>query len=472
MKHLPFATLVTFLTLLSTQPSAFAEISLGSLGKVDWGGEIETSVNSYEAEPSGQSTAQEGVIRAHLNPTLDLNKMCSFKGSLLFRADAGNSTRNIVRPDEAYVIIKASPSLRFHAGQMIYNWGNDAVFNPADFLNPRDYYDLFHVDKLGTVALDANLIASNSLSFDFGVIPIFQPSIVSNPTSRWINYSNFASAPLAAIPGVNGPLPFDLQQRNPRLPQLFARASLKTFYFDAALAYSYRYNPFPQVVLFSSNVSFDAINGTPQGQLQGVPYYQQEHFLAFDTSIPVLGAVLFANATVNIPASAQSDIPSDSTILSNYNNAGVASNVSSGDIDNARSTSTAIVTLGVRRDWSHFHAYFQFAKFWYLQGTTPTSLLGQATQGIGVNPADFYNFYSGTLIPGLQFDFGRRLSLRLGSILNVVAPGMVVDATMNYRITDGFKVAFGADYIYGKSGSLLDYYSGNSCATLALDMVF
>jgi hypothetical protein len=446
--------------------------------KVEWNGEVETGANTYKGTPPQQDTAQEAVVRAHLRPKLNLEEKSGLKMDILFRADAGNATRDTVRIDEAFVFDRVSDSLTLRAGKIIYGWGNDALFNPTDFINPRDYYDFCHVDKLGVIALDANYLASPWLSFDFGIIPVFQPSIVSDPTSRWINYTPFASAAVVSQLGLPGNLPagytvpFDLQNRNPKYPQVFARMNLKTLRFDASLAYSYRYNPYPQVVLFSSDVRVDAINGVPIGQIQGVPYYQHEHLLALDTNVPVLGSVFFFNSTLSIPDVTQSDIPSNDAILSNFHNAGLGSHVTSSDIDNARKSSTAIVTLGVRKDWSKFHAYVQYAKIWYLQGSTPTALLGQVTGGAGVNPADFYDFFSGTLIPGFSWDLSRRLALRTGTILNFRNTGGMADVGLDYRITDGFRATLAVDYLNGKDGSLLKYYSDNSRVGLTLDMVF
>jgi hypothetical protein len=445
---------------------------------VEWNGGLETLFKTYRSRVLGLDTAQEAVVYAHFRPKMDLGERTSFKSDLLVRADAGNVSRNTVRLDEAYATIKAGSSLTFHAGKMIYSWGNDAIFNPTDFINPRDYYDFFHVDKLGVIAVDANWAITSALSFDIGIVPIFTPSIVSNPTSRWIDYTPFASQAITsqlALPG-NLPtgysVPFDLQQRNPKFPQVFARLGVKSLWIDTALSYSYRYNPYPQMVLFSSEVRFDAINGLPVGQVQGVPFYQREHLAAFDASIPIAGATLFFNSTVGIPDANQSDIPTNTEILTNFNNIGLGSHVSSTDIEEARKTSTAMATVGLRYDWSKFRIYAQFGKLWYLRGNKPTALLGTATQGVGVNPADFFDFYSGTLIPGFQVDFAKKWSLRGGAILNLTQTGAVIDAAIDYRVADGFKASLFGDYIHGKEGSLLGFWSGNSNVALGLDVAF
>jgi hypothetical protein len=465
--------------LLLTSVGARASTIDSVVDRIDWSGELELGIDSNRDSAPAQNSPQEGMVRALLKPKVELNENYGLNMDLLFRSDSGNTTRNTVRVDEAYVTAKVARStLTFRAGKIIYTWGNDAIYSPTDFLNPRDYYDLFHVDKLGVIALDANIAASDTLSFDLGMLPVFQSSIVSDSTSLWINYSPFVSQAVTSKLGLPANLPpgysvpFDLQQRTPKLPQLFARMSLKTLRFDASLAYSYRYNPFPQVVLFSSNISFDAINGVPVGQVQGVPYYQHEHLLAFDANIPIFGSVFFMGSTLTLPDVVQTDIPSNTEISSNLNNVGLAGNVSASDIDNSRRSSVATVTLGMRKDWSHFHAYLQFARIWYLLGSTPASLLNQAVNSSGVNPSDVYDFFSGTLTPGIDWNLNSRLGLRLGAILNLKSTGVVTDSAIEYKILDGFKGSLAYSYITGSNGNLLSYYSGNSRLTLNLNMVF
>ncbi len=447
--------------------------------RIDWSGELETNFNSYRgANYVGHKSQQEAVARAHLRPRLEIGQRFLFKSDFMFRGDALNADRNTARIDEGYLLGRfgAGAKTALRAGKIMYNWGVDALFNPTDFLNPVDYYDLYHSDKLGALAIDFEHQLSGEFSVMAGVLPVFQPSIYFDAKSRWINYSTFmttaavnalkTSLPAflggAVTPPADYVLDFNMLQRTPKNPQPFLRLQYKGVGFDAALAYTYRYGSVPQFVLLKTALTLDVANGFPQGQIIGEPRYQQEHYFAFDIQAPLFKSVIFFAIAGTLPAASHNDLPSNQEVIDNLNDLGIGSSLTAADIEPFRESQFILATLGWRKDFASLLAYFQFASVVYTTSEAPAEIYDQIQGFVGVNPSDVFDFYAGTFIPGVRWNFARKWYARAGGLLKLRGGGYALDLALQHEMYDGVSLTLGNNYINGKEGSVLQHFSQNS----------
>jgi opacity protein-like surface antigen len=127
---------------------------------------------------------------------------------------------------------------------------------------------------------------------------------------------------------------------------------------------------------------------------------------------------------------------------------------------------------GIRREWSNLHVYLQYVRLWYIKGLPPASLFEKTGQYVGVNPADVFDFFSGSLIPGVRWNFAKKWWAHGGTIINLKRNGIIADAGVEYEFVDGFKLRANYDFIHGRSGSLLERYSDNTRFMVNLTMNF
>jgi len=450
---------------------------------VDWGGEIDTFSHSYNQSGSNSQPQNEGAMYARLRPKLTAGPGISAYADILLRADSGNSLRNTARVDEAYVSADLGAGFRLRGGKIIYNWGNALAFNPTDFINPIDFYDFYHIDKLGTLAFDLTWSPSDIVTFQVGGIPVFEPSNISDSQSRWIDYSPLIRSFI--VPSVSLPfgtptdytLNFTLRRKLPQSPQGFAKVDLRTLFFDFSLYYGFRYNPIPSDLLISSSASYDVINNRPTVSIEGIPYYNQEHVIGESFSFPALGAVLFADVTAAIPASQYSGISYEEQ-ATQLNNLGITS-ISADDLRARRKEPSLLLSAGIRKEWSSLRLAVEYARVWFWGTSRPGDLfqsilstLGPGQSTLGLSPSALYDFFSGSLIPGAELKLFRKLYLRSAGILNFTNSGYAVSVGLDYRPTDGLKVGTQFVYLNGPEGSLFRYFNGNTNLTFGIDLLF
>ena len=70
------------------------------------------------------------------------------------------------------------------AGAQIYSWGTADIFNPTDYLNPRDFTDFIDNEKIAVPSAALTLFRGNWKA-DFIVIPVFTPSRLPLFDTRW-----------------------------------------------------------------------------------------------------------------------------------------------------------------------------------------------------------------------------------------------------------------------------------------------
>jgi hypothetical protein len=444
-------------------------------------GEIDTWFSFFRSEgPSGQND-RESVVSAHFRPKVALAEGASANFDFLVRADAGNSTRDVIRPDEAYVSLELDESWKLRAGKIIYSWGSAFLYNPTDFINPMDFYDFTHVDKLGVIAMDATWTASPRLNLRFGVLPVFQPSLVADSTSRWTDFTQLLQT--AVLPRLNLPvgiptgsqLSFNLANPPTTVaPQAFVRAELNEPGFDLSLLYAYHVNPVPSDLLFTSNASFDVITNRPVISVQGIPYYSQEHLFGADFSVPIAGGVAFVDATLGVSSGQSSGVDPD-LLLSELSNLGITG-LSRDQVANPPESPTLIVAAGARRDWRRWHGELEYTRVGYLGPDRPGALFSALGSQLGasspISPSTVYDFVSGALLGGATWEATPKTTLRAGGLYNLSSEGFLAYLAAAYTFAGAVRASASYTYLDGTSGSLFSYYSGNTKLELALNAVF
>ncbi|MGZ3710083.1 MAG: hypothetical protein ACXVBC_14270, partial [Bdellovibrionota bacterium] len=417
--------------------------------RLDWSGEIDANFNYYNAKGTGGEPQQEAFVYSRLKPKFTFMEGASATSDILFRADAGNPARDTVRIEEAYGTVPIGSHVKIRAGKMIYTWGSALSYNPTDFLNPYDFYDFMHVDKLGVLAADVTITANEKFSVQVGVLPLFQPSIIADSTSRWIDFTSViktALIPHLALPAgtpSNFGLNFQIGNNIPQTPQAFVRFAFRPVWFDFSLMYSFRYDPIPTDMLFSSTVTFDVVNNTPQITVQGNPFYSLEHVIGASLSVPFLTMVGFADCTLSIPVSQQSAV-SPTQEASDLNNLGITS-VSASDIAGLRRFPVFSFAAGLRKDWSKVHLALEYAQTIYTgpvrAGSLFTVLVGSLGGSVGgLSPTSVYDFFSGAIMPGFSWDITSKVTFRTGGIYNWVSHGYLANAGFEFKPIEGFKL--------------------------------
>lgn len=84
---------------------------------------------------------------------------------------------------EAVIRLRRDP-VELTIGKQLYAWGTGDAFNPTDNINPYDYLDPIDHEKLGVYSA-ALYAARGPTTLTLVVIPVFTPSRVPLPSSRW-----------------------------------------------------------------------------------------------------------------------------------------------------------------------------------------------------------------------------------------------------------------------------------------------
>ena len=450
---------------------------------LNWGGSLEVEDNIYKDKAYNGRMRQEALVRAHLKPTITQEKFEVYS-DIFARADAENVDRNGLRFNEGYVLLNASNSFRLKAGKIIYSWGSAQFYNPTDVINPVDYYDAFYPEKLGVMAIDFTIKPFSGFSFQAGLLPVFEPSVVENAKSRWIDYSRiFREAVLAkaSYPSnvvTASDVDFSVKRNIGTRPQFFARSTANLMNFDVSLMYVYRYNHVPSDLLLYSSTTYDFINNRPLVEVEALPYYRQEHLVGADVSFPFFGTVMFFEGTYSAPISHVSGVSSLEQIQ-NLNRLGLGTNLTSQDIENKSQISPmSVATGGLRKDWSKVHVALQYARAFFFGPNRPGELFQAVVKAAApslaneVSPADFYKFTSGAILSGASIDFSNRVSWSLGGIINTQQTGYLAHTKVEYKWREDFKLALGLEYLNGKSGSIFHYFNRNSKLSLGLSVFF
>jgi hypothetical protein len=106
-----------------------------------------------------------------------------FTDGVTFDIQDRSRRRSIVDLKEAVLGARGGP-VAASAGKQIFAWGTGDAFNPTDNINAYDYLDVIDNEKIGVWSAALRLTAGPA-SVDFVVIPVFTPSRLPLPRSRW-----------------------------------------------------------------------------------------------------------------------------------------------------------------------------------------------------------------------------------------------------------------------------------------------
>ena len=468
-----------------------------------WRGELEAQLNGYQRPGSGGQPIQEAVTKLHLKPDVQVNPVTQIHSDLLFRADAWNSTRNTVRADEVYLKVNLNPELQWHAGKILYHWGNAPVLSPTDVLNPYDYYDLTQPDKLGVLATDLLWTPSSSFSMQFGVIPVFQSSRIVDETSRWINYSELVNdlvLPRLSLPanypsGYQVPAVFNtdtvdvnldlaagpdptFNKEASMLPQLFMRTSYKTISLDGSFLYAIRYNPLPSDLLISTtSTMYDFSCGKPRVSFEVLPFYELEHVVGLNFDVPIGINIFYLDSTLTVPFR-QNSFHDSAEILGSLSQLGYDVMITQEDIENSSKRSAYFNSaFGFRTHWAKLNTFLQYSRVVYVGPTRPGSLLNKIIPQVAPGLQDFTpnairELTSGTLSTGLGWELNKIIQIKTGGLYNLLSPSYLIELGAETKVAEGVHVVSKFDYINGRAGGLFRRYIGNSKLTLGLNVVF
>lgn len=451
---------------------------------VNWEGTVDAEFYRHNQSSFNDRPPQEAFASVHLIPSLKLNRDFQARIDLLARGDAENVSRNTVRLDEGYVEAHVGSAVTLRAGKRIFNWGSTDLYNPTDLVNPRDYYDLLNPDKLGVYAASATLQMSPALSFEAVLVPVFEPSVVADSTSRWIDYSDFIRQPLTSAislpPGFTSggyDVTFGISRKTPTMPQAYGRLTFDAISASVAATYAFRYNPTPSDLLFGSNVSFDVINNRPVVGLEGIPYYSMEHVVGLDVSVPISKLVLFASSTLHLPSAQESAVSAEQQ-LANLSSLGISTTLTADQIRSmTRQGNQWQLSGGLRAEWSWLKVRAQYVRMLYFGGNQPGEVLRTliSTHGGSLNQFDFrslQNFLSGTVIPAVELRLSDRLWLQGGAIVSFERSDGVYHLGFNWQLKEGLDLDARYTLLYGSQGSILYSFGRNSRAEMGLKVRF
>ncbi len=100
-----------------------------------------------------------------------------------FQIPETHPRRSYLSVKEATLGVRRGP-FEVTVGKQIFAWGTADAFNPTDRLNPDDYLDPLHNEKLGVWAVAAR-VGSPRVSLVAVAVPLFTPSRLPLPASRW-----------------------------------------------------------------------------------------------------------------------------------------------------------------------------------------------------------------------------------------------------------------------------------------------
>lgn len=106
-----------------------------------------------------------------------------FTDGVTFDVQDRNRRRSIVDLEEAVLGVRGG-AVAASAGKQIFAWGTADAFNPTDNINAYDYLDVIDNEKLGAWSAALRL-TTGPASVDVVVIPVFTPSRLPLPRSRW-----------------------------------------------------------------------------------------------------------------------------------------------------------------------------------------------------------------------------------------------------------------------------------------------
>ncbi len=175
MKVKAVATSTAMLLMCGT--AVFPQPRLGGFVEYD---NIRYFEDSAEEKVNGRN---QGILQLEVQHSA--GRDTEMFGSVEFRNDHDDPSRNRVYLDEAYINIYKG-AFDFRIGKQIYSWGRGDAFNPTDNLTSWDYSDFLDTEdeRIGALSLKVNYYINN-WTFEGVLMPSFTPSTLPEADSRW-----------------------------------------------------------------------------------------------------------------------------------------------------------------------------------------------------------------------------------------------------------------------------------------------
>lgn len=187
------AFLVLAAPVLAADDPAPAPWSVADLGLK--GTALFKNFSHFDTTPTDrQYVRNEGILQLEwarrLAPWIDAKIVVDVRGDdagftdgVTFQVQDKHPQRSIIDLKEAVLGVRGGP-VEASVGKQIFAWGTADAYNPTDNINAYDYLDVIDNEKLGAWSAALRL-TTGATSVDFVVIPVFTPSRVPLPRSRW-----------------------------------------------------------------------------------------------------------------------------------------------------------------------------------------------------------------------------------------------------------------------------------------------
>jgi hypothetical protein len=197
----PHACLAFALVLLTIAPvgeargqeSSGEPVSLGALG-IKGTAVFKNFSHFYDTNTDRQNFRDEAILQVEwarrLAPWSDVKLVVDVRGDdddftrgVTFQVQEKNERRSVLNVKEAVLRLRGG-RLEATFGKQVFAWGTADAYNPTDNINPYDYLDVIDNEKMAVYSAAARLTAGPA-SLVFVVVPVFVPSRIPLPRSRW-----------------------------------------------------------------------------------------------------------------------------------------------------------------------------------------------------------------------------------------------------------------------------------------------
>lgn len=200
------------------------------------GGFVEYDNITYfkNIDPNKINGRNQAILQVELQHSV--NPKANIFGSVEFRNDQADASRDRVYLDEAYLNLYLG-SFDIRVGKQIYAWGRADGFNPTDNLTSWDYSDILDTEdeKLGLISARVDYYFGDWI-LEGVLAPTFNPTILPGVDSRW-----FPELP-AEIPNPQYPSigPPTMQASYTLAPSSLPQKSLKNTQYAVKLSGIYK----------------------------------------------------------------------------------------------------------------------------------------------------------------------------------------------------------------------------------------
>ena len=344
-----------------------------------------------------------------------LKKKSAFKANLKIRNDLADKSRNRIFLNEFYVDF-FTKNVDLRIGKQIINWGQADSYNPLDNFNPRDLSDILDTENEVLPIYGTRLkYYIKDLTFDLVFAPVFTPSILPHPESRWTSdLPTFIPNPTSPDFMLKANYTFAEFTPNYTIGKDL-QLGLKTSYsfpgWDLGMSYYYGFNDVPKYIPTYGFTNPGEVN------IQITPDYYKWHVLGIDfaTSIGQFGirseTGLFVSEKTDFferdPVFVQAVLGIDRTFVNVFNE-------------------------------NNLMVILEWIQEFVIDGDSFVS-------------NDFNHYFQRALFLRLQQDIGNFTQFSLQAVYDFKSQDFYLQPHLSYEISNGFNVTLASDIIISKS---------------------